>query len=413
MNSNVTKRTLSAGLGVGALALLAPRASADTPFSSFAFPATGAPTARTLPDRLGELKNVKDFGARGDGSTNDTAAIQAAINQAGTTYFPPGDYRVTRPITFRGDQAVTVIGTRYSSVSGDFDGYVFDRFQWGGDLHLSAQFRDLHILNAHPSPRAGCIRIAGGIVVGVEKVFTEANRGITIQSTYGGYIRDVVCLPHPNNLQIALRGGTNASAGFLPGSSIGIYLEITNTMVVEDIDIHGLGDGVRVAQGGARVSNGRIEQCIRAVTAGVDENGDDSSTGIVIDSMTMEANNYHIYLNACQGGYIRNVGILGDPFSALENVPGVVGIYCKRAQRMTWEGILVEGAFQDGWIKFDPPPPALDAGNFNLAFTNVTAISDHQVDMTKYPNAQVWKGVNTLPPNSAIFTFCNQTAVAP
>src|SRR5215831_3337452 len=83
MSSDVTKRALSAGLGVGALALLAPRASADTPFSSFAFRATGAPTARTLPDRLGELKTVKDFGALGNGVADDHAAFQAAVN-AGT-----------------------------------------------------------------------------------------------------------------------------------------------------------------------------------------------------------------------------------------------------------------------------------------------------------------------------------------
>src|SRR5262245_16468575 len=81
MSSDVTKRTLSAGLGVGALALLARRASADTPFSSFAFPATGAPTARTLPDRLAEIKNVKDFGAKGNGTTDDAPAINAMLQK--------------------------------------------------------------------------------------------------------------------------------------------------------------------------------------------------------------------------------------------------------------------------------------------------------------------------------------------
>jgi hypothetical protein len=42
--------------------------------------------------------NVKRYGARGDGMTNDTAAIQAAIDSApdqGTIYFPPGTYVVS------------------------------------------------------------------------------------------------------------------------------------------------------------------------------------------------------------------------------------------------------------------------------------------------------------------------------
>jgi hypothetical protein len=46
--------------------------------------------------------NVKDYGAVGNGSTDDTAAIQAAVNAAiagGTVLFPTGFYRVTSTIT--------------------------------------------------------------------------------------------------------------------------------------------------------------------------------------------------------------------------------------------------------------------------------------------------------------------------
>ncbi|WP_318202973.1 glycosyl hydrolase family 28-related protein [Streptomyces sp. SCL15-4] len=62
---------------------------------------TAGSASSTPPDWL----NVKDAGARGDGVTDDTAAIQTAINAAGTTgggtlYFPAGRYILTAALTW-------------------------------------------------------------------------------------------------------------------------------------------------------------------------------------------------------------------------------------------------------------------------------------------------------------------------
>jgi hypothetical protein len=51
---------------------------------------------RTAEAKLRETVSIKDFGAVGDGVTNDTAAIQAALNQANkkTVVFPAGRYLI-------------------------------------------------------------------------------------------------------------------------------------------------------------------------------------------------------------------------------------------------------------------------------------------------------------------------------
>lgn len=64
---------------------------------------TGA-AARTVASKLNDAINVKDFGAVGDGTTNDTAAIQNAINAAnsaggGSVYFDAKDYLISNAIT--------------------------------------------------------------------------------------------------------------------------------------------------------------------------------------------------------------------------------------------------------------------------------------------------------------------------
>ena len=76
-------------------------------FQGFVQSGSGAVT-RTWQSKASDIFSVKDFGAVGDGSTSDTAAIQAAINACGaagggTVYFPAGTYALSSGISWTYD----------------------------------------------------------------------------------------------------------------------------------------------------------------------------------------------------------------------------------------------------------------------------------------------------------------------
>lgn len=87
---------------------------------------------RSSSNKLQDFISVKDFGAVGDGGTDDTAAITACWNyvatlNGGTVYYPTGTYRVTSlvhpnvPITHIGSQQWASAGTKPTTIVGDGD----------------------------------------------------------------------------------------------------------------------------------------------------------------------------------------------------------------------------------------------------------------------------------------------------
>lgn len=58
--------------------------------------ARGSTELRTLGDRFADVVNVKNFGAKGDGTTDDTAAFNLAAKN-GVVYVPAGTYRISNP----------------------------------------------------------------------------------------------------------------------------------------------------------------------------------------------------------------------------------------------------------------------------------------------------------------------------
>lgn len=89
--------------------------------------AEGSDIPRMLKDRFADVVNVRDFGAKGDGTSDDTEAIQAACDHAGALgfaliVFPHGSYKVTERIALPGNCSVNGFGSRIlcSSTNGAF-----------------------------------------------------------------------------------------------------------------------------------------------------------------------------------------------------------------------------------------------------------------------------------------------------
>jgi len=167
--------------------------------------------SRTLGARFQDTYNVKDFGAKGDGVTDDRTAIQTVVDlianvvyssaPAGTLYFPSGTYIIGSPGIVLNNTSVQIaiefMGDGYSTcLSGDFTGYVIDRSTASGGA-ANITIENMRVMNSHSGADGGAIRLtsttnsavrdcliqATGIGLNLlEAVYTPAIEACTISS---------------------------------------------------------------------------------------------------------------------------------------------------------------------------------------------------------------------------------------
>jgi Pectate lyase superfamily protein len=380
MSSDVTKRALSAGLGVGALALLAPRASADTPFSSFTFPATGAPTARTMPDRLAETKSVKDFGALGDGSTDDTAAIQATVNATryGIVYFPPGNYRIASPITFNSPNG-EFIGMHFrgvgdaSGIIGSFPGFLLDRAT-GVPNRGGIVIENLRFSNSG----GGCVRVNQVIMLTIRNCFIQGT-GVGIDLGMGGNFSSSIADSHFVGL---------------PRGQIGI-LSHSNQLTVSNCDFNGWVEGIR-ASSSLNLVGGRFEMNSVGIVVGQRGDGATWNTGGSIVGTSFEANDIGIHVVAGGTLHVASVSIQGSHFAIRKDGSqgnAHYGMLIEGLNTCTFQAMSAGGFFDQAAIGFHP-----DGSFARTVFMSVVA--------QQTASGALWR----LPNNTGGLTFiqCNQ-----
>lgn len=314
------RRFLAAGLGVGAVAIASRAAEANQPFTTYGFTATGEPAPRTMPDRLAEIKNVRDFGAVGDGVADDWGAIQAAVNwtsgaNRGTIYFPLGSYSVSQPITFNFNGALSICfrgESAGSTIFGNFNGFIFDRSLGTPNNTTGGRgFEKLQIQNPHNT--GGAIRLG---------------------STNGGYIRDCILSGHINftaedsvgnsSQNIIWENVVFGGAGTVTGSS-GVIIGGPGALV--GCDFTSCDVGVRIYGSGFQMAGNRIERCNTAILCGLDSGGNNvGASGFSLSSGTCEGNWTAIDLaGLCTGFTISSYADLGHALNNAGVTPGIQG----------------------------------------------------------------------------------------
>ncbi len=152
------------------VASILPIGSTSSDLVSYTPAGTGA-VATTVQAKLRESVSVKDFGAVGNGSTNDTAAIQAAIDSVSTSggqvHFPTGTYNCSTLVITGGANNILITGSGKGDTSINFTGSsgvgldVKETTGEGGVQRLT--IRDISFTDSRStSPLSALVSIRGG-----------------------------------------------------------------------------------------------------------------------------------------------------------------------------------------------------------------------------------------------------------
>jgi hypothetical protein len=170
--------------------------------SNMVFDADGKSVAARLSDHDTSLDNlttdlaermssVKSFGAKGDGTTDDTTAIQNAYNSltnGGTLFFPVGNYKVTSTLNFNKSN-VNLVGVGSSSVIKILSNQLADGTRIRINNCSNVFIRDLKFSEINPT----LIRSNVYGTLGLEVVSNLSIENVTIDGSNGVGIHGMNC----------------------------------------------------------------------------------------------------------------------------------------------------------------------------------------------------------------------------
>ena len=117
--------------------------------------ATGG-VVRNLHDKLSDTVSVKDFGAVGDGVTDDTAAFTSAIAAASEVHVPAGTYKISSTLTLT---TTRLIGEQYQNTFLRFTAAVTTAVEIGGGGHIE----EITLNGADTTDCIGLTNVAAGV----------------------------------------------------------------------------------------------------------------------------------------------------------------------------------------------------------------------------------------------------------
>jgi parallel beta-helix repeat protein len=260
---------------------------------------------RSVQVKLQETVSVKDFGAVGDGTTDDTAAIQAAINSIPTStggtshgyeiYFSPGKYKITSTITI-GNRRITF---------------------WANSIMGSGSSAIIYMATNNitwfdfTTGNSDVIAIEGleflGNATGTGICF---NLGRTAQPCYDSRITNCwfAAIGGTAILGTNLQGCHITNCAFDSATAIGINLLVGSNNIISTNRFYGNStNGIKLAQGSNNIfSNNMFDFCNEAIL--ISFAGTDTRSN-AINGNLFRANQTDIVLNGLGGVYTSNTGV--------------------------------------------------------------------------------------------------------
>lgn len=236
--------------------------------------AVGDDSPGPLPLALGAPVDVRRRGALGDGRSDDTAAIQAVIDEliessgGGTIFFPPGDYGVsTLKLHFKQQTPINLIGsgrrvTRLTKQGGGEEP-ILDISSGPSIVDLLSEVRDLSVLGPTGGAGHDGIRVADSARFTLRAVdVRNCRRGI--QSIGSLLFKLDDCVLIGNEVGLELRSSDKLPATlivadncqFASNRRLGVDADRVSGLVLRGCDIEANGAPGDLETGGVRYRSG-------------------------------------------------------------------------------------------------------------------------------------------------------------